>query len=194
MTLTVPPRPNGLGAAPPAASPPRDSPPGNSPLELRAERPEDGGAAQALIDRAFGPGRFAKTAERVREHAGFRPDLSVCARFEGALVGVVRMWDVTIGARPAILLGPIAVDPAFRHHGLGADLVAHACAAATAAGDKAVVLVGDLGFFGPLGFAQVPAGRIDLGGPVDPGRLFWKALAPGALDGLAGVLTGAPQA
>jgi predicted N-acetyltransferase YhbS len=163
-------------------------------MQLGAWGADDAAVADALIDRAFGPGRFAKTAERVREHAAFRPDLSVCARFDGVLVGAVRMWGVAVGGRPAVFLGPIAVEPAFRHHGVGAELVEHACAAAARAGETAVVLVGDLGLFAPLGFTVVPAGRVELGGPVDPRRLFWKALTPGALDEIGGVLTGAPQA
>ena len=84
--------------------------------------------------RAFGPGRYAKAAERLRE--GGAPDyhLSFLAREADRLVGCVQLWPVTIGGAPAILLGPIAVEPAYRHHGLGGALIERACAAAAEAG------------------------------------------------------------
>ena len=166
----------------------------SGPMALTPWRPDHAQAAETLIDRAFGPGRLAKTAERVREHATFRPDLSACALFDGALVGAVRMWSVAVGGAPAVFLGPIAVEPAFRHHRLGGELVEHACAAATQAGETAVILVGDRGFFDPLGFSTVPPGRVGPPGPVDPARLFWKALRPGALEAMAGELAGVRQA
>src|SRR5438105_588073 len=101
---------------------------------LTPERPADGPAVDGLIARAFGPGRYAKSAERLRE--GNRPllDLSFVARQGGEIIGCVRMWPVRIGQTPAVLLGPFAVDPACRSQGLGAVLIRRACEAARAAG------------------------------------------------------------
>jgi predicted N-acetyltransferase YhbS len=152
------------------------------------ERPQDGAIVHALVDAAFGPGRFAKVSERVREHARFRPDLSICAWSEGRLVGSVRQWTVRIGEDPCVFLGPIAVDSAERSKGLGAGLMRHAVAAAQAAGERLILLVGDMPLFAPLGFDIVPPGRVVMPGPVDLRRVLWLGLAPGALEGIEGTV------
>jgi len=169
------------------APPPK--PAGLEPV-LRAERPEDLHLVDVLIDRAFGPGRYVKTAERLREHNTPRRDLSRVAWAGGEAVGCVRMWPIHIGEAPAVLLGPIAVDDAWRSQGLGAQLIQEACAAAERAGVAVVMLVGDEPYFGKFGFAQVPQGRAVLPGPVDWRRLMWRALSPGALEGVEGPVRG----
>lgn len=158
-------------------------------LTIAPERAHDDAEALALIDRVFGPGRYAKSAERLREGNSFLRELSFVAREGGVLVGAVRLWPVKIGERPALLLGPIAVDPAARDRGLGATLVERACEAAARAGHAVVVLVGDPPYFRRLGFEVLPAGAVALPGPADPQRILARALAPGALEGLAGVVT-----
>ncbi len=158
------------------------------PIRFACERPQDDGAVDALIDRAFGPGRFAKTAERLREGACAHLEMSVCAWAGEWLAGAVRLWPASIGAHHAAFLGPIAVDQALRRHGLGAELVEQACGQARAAGEQVVILIGDMGFFGPLEFEPVPHGRVIPPGPVDPSRLLWTALSPDALQGVGGPL------
>jgi predicted N-acetyltransferase YhbS len=158
-----------------------------SPL-LEPERPQDAAAVGALIDAAFGPGRFAKTAERLRETNQPLLDISFVARSRGALVGCVRMWPIHIGDRPSVFLGPFAVDEAWRSRGLGAALIGRACDAAQAAGHDLILLVGPQPYFGPLGFSMVPPGRVVMPGPVDPRRLLARALVPGAADGLEGIV------
>jgi predicted N-acetyltransferase YhbS len=157
-------------------------------LAISPETPADAVEASDLVERTFGPGRYAKSAERLREGNHLLPELSFVARQDGVLVGSVRMWPVRIGERPAVLLGPIAVDAHARKHGLGAALVAQACEAAHAHGHDLVVLVGDLGFFERLGFERLEPGRIRLPGPADPHRVLVKALRDGALEGVEGVL------
>jgi predicted N-acetyltransferase YhbS len=95
----------------------------------------------------------------------------------GAVVGCVRLWAVKVGHAPAILLGPIAVDPDYRSHGLGAALVARACEACAHAGQALIVLVGDPPYFGPLGFVAAP--KVVMPGPVDQRRVMTRALKPG---------------
>jgi len=150
------------------------------------ERPEDAPAVEQLIARAFGPGRFAKAAERLREHRRPVPALSFVAWVDGAPVGCVRQWAVTIGGRRAILLGPFAVDEAWRSNGLGAALIERACASAAKAGHALIVLVGDQPYFGPLGFSAAPARKIVMPGPVDQRRVLVRALSPGADQDLSG--------
>ena len=153
---------------------------------LNAERPEDSWRVDALVERAFGPGRLAKTAERLREHNAPLYDLSLIAWASGEAIGCVRMWPIHIGRTPAVLLGPFAVDDAWRSRGLGVQLIEAACAAAARDGHGLVLLVGDEPYFRKLGFAIIPAGAAQLPGPVDPRRLLWRALTPGALDGVQG--------
>ena len=163
----------------------RSSDPADTPLLLYApERPQDRHAADALIERAFGPGRYAKTAERLREGNRARADLSFCAHAGETLIGTVRLWPVRIGEQAAVFLGPIAVEHAWRSHGVGAALVERACEAARATGESGVLLVGDLSFFGPLGFAPVQPGAIRLPGPANARRVLWRALQspPSALE------------
>jgi predicted N-acetyltransferase YhbS len=157
------------------------------------ETPADADAVAALIDRAFGPGRYAKAAERLRETNRPLLDISFVAWTGGQLVGCVRMWPIRVGSAPAILLGPFAVEPTYRSQGLGAALIARAVEAAGAAGHALILLVGDKPYFGPLSFHVAPAGRIMMPGPVDPRRVMLRALKPGAADGLAGAVSPAPR-
>ncbi len=149
--------------------------------QLHLETPEDSASVEDLVARAFGPGRFAKTAERLREGRTARLDLCIVARAEGRLVGCVRQWPVIVGHTAAVLLGPIAVDPAFRSHGVGAALVRRACEASASAGFLHTVLVGDAAFFEPLGFTG--AVGVSLPGPVDPRRVFTRSPPGAALAG-----------
>lgn len=142
------------------------------------ERPQDGAAADALIDRAFGPGRFTKSSERVREFADFAPDLSFCAWRDDQIAGVLRQWRVRVGDTPAVFLGPIAVEADVRSGGVGALLIEQACAAAKAAGETAIVLVGDAPYFSRFGFAAALGKAVRLPGPVDQRRVLAIAFAP----------------
>ena len=157
-------------------------------LDLRSEDTADRAAADALIDRAFGPGRYAKSAERLREGRRPRLDLSVTAWDAGALVGTARLWTVRIGDTPALLLGPIAVEVSHRGRGLAQAMTAEACLRAMAVGAELVVLVGEERLFAPLGFFRPEPGRVLLPGPVDPKRIFVRELGPGAFDGVSGLV------
>jgi predicted N-acetyltransferase YhbS len=141
---------------------------------LAVERPEDAALADALIERAFGPGRLTKVSERVREFAAYAPQLSFCAWRGERLAGVVRQWRVRCGETPVVFLGPIAVEADERSGGVGGLLVAAAVEAAKAAGETAIVLVGDVPFFGRHGFSV--AKDVELPGPVDPKRVLSVAL------------------
>jgi predicted N-acetyltransferase YhbS len=159
-------------------------------LTLQSERLEDGPAVDALIARAFGPGRFTKVSERVREFATFAPELSICAWSAGRLLGCARMWRVRVGGRPVMFLGPFAVEQGERSAGFGARMIARACEAAEAAGETHVLLVGDEAYFGRVGFSASPGARVVLPGPVDQRRVLVRALTPTAGD-IAGVVEAA---
>ena len=154
---------------------------------IRNEEPRDAAQIAALVERAFGPGRYAKAAERLREGKTARADLSFVAEADGSLVGSVRLWPVKVGGEAAIFLGPIAVDADERGAGLGQELVERACEAARQAGCAAVLLVGDLPWFERMGFAV--ARGVTMPGPVDARRVLVKELQPGAADTLQGLVT-----
>jgi predicted N-acetyltransferase YhbS len=151
-------------------------------FHLQPEATQDAPQVEALLDRAFGPGRFVKASERVREMARFAPELSLCAWEDGRLLGVVRQWRVRVGETPVVFLGPLAVDKAARKAGLGGLLVARACHAAEAAGERAVLLVGDPPFFGRLGFSADGTKGVRLPGPVDQNRVLARSLVHGEVD------------
>lgn len=145
---------------------------------IRNELPSDLPAILDLQAEAFGPGRFAKTAFRLREGVEHDPRLSFVGMSGDVFAGSVWLTPITIGEEPSQLLGPLAVAPAFKNQGLGRLLVNQALKTARALGEKTVLLVGDAPYYGPLGFAPVPLGRITLPGPVDPARLLIANLAP----------------
>jgi predicted N-acetyltransferase YhbS len=143
-----------------------------------------------LLDLAYGPVRFEKPSERLR--AGRKPALGlsfVAVEHDGRLIGTVRLWEVAAGpARAALLLGPLAVDPAHRCHGIGSALMRHALRAAARGGHRVVLLVGDASYYGRFGFSAERTGRLWLPGLTDRSRLLGCELAAGALDGLRGAI------
>lgn len=157
-------------------------------LVVRPERPEDAAAIARLEARAFGPGRFARSAYRLREGNPYRLDLGVTASVGSFLVGSVRMSPVRAGEAGFLMLGPLAVDPAFEGRGIGSALTRGAIEAARAAGEGLVILVGDAPYYARFGFAPVPPGRLTMPGPVDPARLLWLELEDGFADTLAGAI------
>ena len=156
--------------------------------QIRAEAANDESAVEALVDLGFGPGRFAKTAYRLRE--GVTPDARLSFVAEnpqtGELLGAVRFWPVIIGNRLALLLGPLAVAPELRGQGIGIALMQRGIEEARALGYESVILVGDESYYAKVGFAKLPPGRIRFPGPVDPERVLGLALNNGTLEVLSG--------
>ena len=154
---------------------------------IRLEEQGDAGAVEALVAAAFGPGRFAKSAYRLREGVYPVAGLSCVAELNGRVVGTVRYWPVAIGTTPGLMLGPIAVERALQGQGIALSLMQASLEAARALGHRVVILVGDEPYYARAGFSRVmPAGSVTMPGPVDPARLLWLALAEGALENVAG--------
>lgn len=156
-------------------------------IEIRAERLHDIAAREDLLDACFGENRRAKTSERLRE--GRRPagGLAFAAIRGGRLVGTLRLWHVEAGpARPALLLGPLAVDPAIQGQGLGRVMMQAALGRAESLGHGAVLLVGDAPYYARFGFSERQATGLTLPGPFERARFLGLELRPGALAGAAG--------
>ncbi len=163
----------------------------NSSLSIEQERSEHGPQIEHLIDVAFGPGRFAKTAERLREGNTAIAKLCLVAFENSTMRASVRFWPIRIGVAPAVLLGPLAVDPDHRGKNIGVRLMETGLTRAEDGGHRIVLLVGDEPYYARVGFQKVPAGSMIMPGPVDPERLLANALVDGALDGVEGRIAAA---
>lgn len=150
------------------------------------ESAEHGPEIEAINEEAFGPGRFARAAYKIREGGGHDRALSYVAILDGVVVASVRMTPIAAGEGRAYLLGPLAVRPAYKNLGIGRKLVAIAVEAAKTTNAGAVVLVGDGPYYGPLGFARVAYGQMTMPRPVDPERLLAYELRDGAVAELKG--------
>ena len=155
-------------------------------IVIALERDADAGAIEGLEQRAFGPGRFARTAYRLREGNPHDRALSFVARVSTLVVGSIRLTPIRVGEAQALLLGPLTVDPAFRSKGIGRMLIEAALDAAKAGGHQVVLLVGDEAYYARMGFKRASAERFVMPGPVDPARLLALELMPGAAEGLSG--------
>jgi predicted N-acetyltransferase YhbS len=157
-------------------------------ITIAPEAENDAQAIERLHERTFGPGRFVLSAYRLREHVDHLPDLSFTARIGTLLVGSVRQLPVRVGDTQALLLGPLTVEPPFRKRGIGEALLARALTEAKARGHRLVLLVGDLAYYGRVGFKSVPKGRATMPGPIDYNRLLVAELVEGAFDGISGAI------
>ncbi len=164
-------------------------------VTIREEKIGDAAAREALLDDAYGAARFTKTSERLREARLPADGLSLVAVQHGAIVGTVRLWNVTAGpGRAALLLGPLAVDPRHRNRGIGTRLMRRAIARARLAGYRAILLVGDAAYYGRFGFSAATTVGLWMPGRYEPERLLALELKPGALAGAQGLIsaTGRP--
>lgn len=159
-------------------------------LTILPETADDAEAIERLHERTFGPGRYAKTAYRLREQVAHRLDLSFTARIGTLLVGSVRLSPVRIGDAKALLLGPLTVEPAFRERGVGQALIGRALEEAAGQGERLAILVGDEPYYSRSGFRRIPPGRVKMPGPVDPARVLVAELVPGAFEGVSGRVRG----
>ena len=160
-------------------------------FRIYPETPRDSAEVEYLFDLAFAPGRTALSSYRLRDGIGPERELSLVARDEyDTLAAAMRYWRVRVGAagHPALLLGPIAVHPTRQGEGLGALVMAESLALAQAGGWTRVILVGDAPYYRRFGFSREAASALDFPPPTNPDRLLARALAPGAFDGVAGLV------
>ncbi len=162
--------------------------PNAAPFAIGTERASDVAAREALLDASFGENRHQRTCQRLREGRAPAEGLAFSAMRQGRLVGTLRLWHVSAGGTPALMLGPLAVDSDCRMLGVGAALIARALAAARARGHRAVLLLGDAPYYARFGFSSAKAGALSLPGPFERDRLLALELDEGALDGAWGMI------
>jgi predicted N-acetyltransferase YhbS len=156
---------------------------------FRPQAPDDLATVEALHEISFGPGRFARTAHRIREASTVPPPIALTAWDGASLVGAIQFTAVTIGGEcGAMLLGPLAIAPAYKNMGFGMRLMTDGLAEAARLGARLVILVGDLPYYSRAGFRQIPPGKILLPGPADPARFLAVDLQPGALQHFSGMV------
>ena len=163
----------------------------NKCVAITAETPADVAQREALLDRAMGPMRKRKSSEKLRRGRKPSEGLAFSAKdADGRLVGTVRLWDVSVGdcRAPALLLGPLAVDPALKSAGLGTALMNHAIAEARRLGHGAILLVGDAPYYARFGFSAEKTDTLAMPGPYEKSRFLALELIEGWLDGTRGVL------
>jgi predicted N-acetyltransferase YhbS len=159
-----------------------------APFATRAERASDVAAREALLDACFGANRQSRICQRLRDGRAPAEGLALSVVRQGRLVGTVRLWHVSAGGKPALVLGPLAVDPSCRKLGVGATLMKHALAAAAAHAHGAVILLGDVAYYARFGFTTAKTAKLSLPGPFERERLLGLELRDGALDGAAGLI------
>ena len=159
-----------------------------APFVIRAERASDVAARETLLDACFGLNRHTRTCQRLRDGRAPAEGLALSAVREGRLVGTVRLWHVSAGGAPALMLGPLAVDASCRDLGIGAALMDHALAAARQRSHGAVILLGDAPYYARFGFSGLKTGELSLPGPFELNRLLGLELREGALDGAWGMI------
>lgn len=157
-------------------------------LTISTETANDAQAIERLHERTFGPGRYVLSAYRLREQIDHILDLSFTARIGTLLVGSVRLLPICIGETPALLLGPLTVEPPFRSRGVGRALIERSLKDAKSKGQRLIVLVGDEPYYSRFGFRQIPKGTVTMPGPVDPVRLLVCEVATGAFEGVSGAV------
>ncbi len=153
---------------------------------IRPERPEDAPLVDALNEAAFGPGRFAKSAYRLREGVAHDDALAFVAIEKRKFLGSVRFWPIMIGGHRALMLGPLAVRSDQRGRGIGVALMERALEQAKTRGHEVVILVGDEPYYARVGFSKLPPGRVRFPGPVDSARILGLSLKSGAALNLTG--------
>jgi len=164
-------------------------------FEILPERREDAALIDPLLDRTFGLDRQQRTVYRLRENLSPLPGLSfVAVDGTGTLLASIRYWPIAIEAQPAILLGPLAVEPRLQGQGIGKSLVRFTLNEARRLGHRLCVVVGEPGYYRPFGFVNAGEAGLVLPGPVAPERFQVAALALGALDGVQGLIGRAPDA
>lgn len=159
-----------------------------APFVIRAERASDVATRETLLDACFGEDRHTRTCQRLRDGRAPAEGLAFSAVHRGKLVGTVRLWHVSAGGLPALVLGPLAVDASCRSLGVGAALMRHALAAAKVRGHTAVILRGDPAYYERFGFSAAKTGELALPGPFERERLLAIELREGALEGAWGMI------
>ncbi len=156
-------------------------------LTLKNTEKQDEAKIKQLCELVFGPGRFAKTAFRIREAYSGQDDFGLCITSGDNIVGSITFTPVKVNnCEGAYLLGPLAVHPGIAGQGCGINLMNKGIETAHEKRAKLVILVGDLSYYSRVGFIPAPAGQLIFPGPVDKQRILIRELETNALKNFQG--------
>lgn len=135
-------------------------------------------AVEALLDAAFGPDRFGRTAYRIRSGVAAIDDLSFALYDEHGLAGTIQCWPVAHHAldqavTALVMVGPVAVRPNVQRGGYGRMLMDRMLEAAHSKADGALMMIGDPEYYGRFwGFDAAATASWDLPGSFEQRRLL----------------------
>ncbi len=159
---------------------------------IKRTKVNDTNQVSLLCDNVFGPGRFSKTAFRIRENYKGHDDYGFCAWSGEQLIGAIHFTPILIGQIPSgYLLGPLVVSPSYSGQRLGLKLIDHGINQALSDKAQLILLVGDYAYYNKVGFEIVPRHKLKFPGPVDPSRLLFKELQRDSLQALSGLVQAA---
>ena len=139
---------------------------------------------ESLLDISFGIDRRLKTSYRLREGNMAAAGLSLVVRDEEVgIAGSISFWPLAIGLKgtPALLLGPLVVNPKRQNLGVGLALMNEGLQRGKLAGHKLVILVGDAPYYARVGFQKLPEGHLTMPGAVNPDRFLYLELVESTL-------------
>lgn len=158
-------------------------------FRILPERVGDAEEIEPLLDRSFGSDRLRKTVYRLREGIAPVPELCfVAVEDDGRMLASLRFWPIRVEETPALLFGPLAVEPKIRGRGVGRTLVRHGLDSARLQGHRLCIVVGEANYYSPYGFVPATPMGLVMPGPVEPARFQVLELAPGALEGARGLI------
>ena len=145
---------------------------------------------EELTETSFGPERHKRTVQLFRNGVDALPNLSFVARDQGNFIGSIRFWPVTLPNGEMIpLLGPLAVLPHLRGKGVGRALITHGITAAKIQDHKAILIIGDPGYYAQFGFQVELVHNLTLPGAVTPLTFMGLEIQKNALSSLIGEVT-----
>jgi predicted N-acetyltransferase YhbS len=158
-------------------------------LTIKKEEKKEDPLIENLLSSVFGPGRFAKTAYRLRENTLHQINLSFVCYIDDSLIGSVRYWPIlSDDDEELLLLGPVAIDSSYRGHGIGYKLINESIKHCKNNGHLVLILIGDLAYYKKLNFSTSPRGQIKFPGPVDPQRILYNDFGTGKFNKIIGNL------
>jgi predicted N-acetyltransferase YhbS len=150
--------------------------------EIRLERSDDATEIDNLHSVTFGPGRYTKSAYRYREKRDHLIDISFVLVDKNQIIGSVRYWEILVNNAPALLLGPIVINPDYRGRGYGAKLIDYSVNKCNEANHNIIILVGDLSYYSKVGFKRMLGKEITFAGPVNNDRVLYREIKTNIIE------------
>jgi putative acetyltransferase len=161
-------------------------------LTVRPEKRVDYPAIHKVNLLAFKREVEARLVEAIRRSADFVPELSLVAVKDGQVVGHILFSHIAVetkgGSVSTLALSVMSVLPQFQNQGIGSELVRNGLEKCRNLGYREVIVVGHPNFYPRFGFTSARAKGLEAPFPVPDDAFMALELAPGALDGMSGMV------